>query len=187
MPRQSPIHSIILLASGAVRPLCGRCWRVPAFAHPLKASCSRCCPLLAASSSRIALALLSQDHKKSAHAPSPTTRHVTTGRQPRSQSLRTRCQRPKSRVGWQRCESRLWRSAGPTYAQLLRDGVCGGAGTLGKLGYSRVRHPADTSKHRHGSGRRNRGGVKAQAVVCRHRTLSRGKRYDGGQVVGRGG
>ena len=187
MPRQSPIHSSILLASGAVRPLCGRCWRVPAVAHPLKTSCSRCSPLLAVSSSRIVLALFSQFHKKSALAPSPTARHVTTGRQPRSRSLVTRFQRPKSRVGWRRCESRMWRSAGPPFAQLLRDGDCEGAGRRGKSGYSRVRHRADTSKDRHGSGRRDCRAVKAEAVVCRHHALAQGKRYDGGRGVSRGG
>jgi len=87
--RLSPIHSSTLLAPRAVRPVCGRCWRVPAIAHPLKASCSQCFPLLAASNIRIALALLSPFHYKQALAPLSAARQMTTGRQPRSRSLRT--------------------------------------------------------------------------------------------------
>ena len=170
-----------------MRPRCGRRWCVPAVAHPLKASCGRCSPLLAASNTRIALALLSQVHQKPALAPSPTARPVTNRRQPLSRSLRTQFQSPRTRVRWRRCERRLWRSAGPLFANFPRDGDCRGAGGVRKSGYSRARHPADTLKHRHGSGRRIRGGVKADAVVCRHRALARDTRNDCGRVFDRGG
>jgi len=185
--RLSPFHPSTHLASGAVRPHCGRCWHVPAVAYPLKSSCSRCSPLLAASNSRIALALLSQFLWEPVLSPWPTARHVTVRCQPRCRILRTHLQRPKTRVGWRRRNSRLWRSAGPSFAQYLRDGDYRGASGLVKPGYIRVRHFADTSEHRHGTGRRGRGDVESDAVVCWHRILARCKRYDSSWGVDRGG
>jgi len=88
IPRLSPIHSGTLQESGAVRHFCGRYCNVPAIAHPLKATCSRCSLLLTASNSRRDLALLQQFHRKTALAPSPTARHLTSGHQPWSRSPR---------------------------------------------------------------------------------------------------